>query len=362
MRPVGIVGADPRKTPATLRRETATASRLPFQAWQWLVVLSSAGMFFGAVIDAWSHVWIPTLDPVLNVWHAPVYASFVVLAAGLTLPSVGRIARGRGIATAIPRALRLPLAGGVLFLLCGLMDIGWHAVFGIEIGVEALLSPTHLGLAVGAGLMWSAPLRLAWRRRGPRSTWSAAAPALISAALLMGLTAFTTHFAHPLVDPWPAYAFSEADARSWYVPNLGYAGLVIQIAITMGFTLALIRRWPQLPIGALTLVYVVSSSSLALLHDEAAMTLVPLIAGLIADAMRGVLLAGRMSLLRIRLFAALVPATTTLTYLALLEIVSTVRWSIHLSAGLVVMAAGVGLLVSLLAFPPQARATDASDA
>lgn len=37
----------------------------------------------------------------------------------------------------------------------------WHSRFGIEAGIEALLSPTHLVLALGGMLMVSGPLRAA---------------------------------------------------------------------------------------------------------------------------------------------------------------------------------------------------------
>ena len=36
----------------------------------------------------------------------------------------------------------------------------WHEIFGVETGVEALLSPTHLMLALGGSLMVSGPFRV----------------------------------------------------------------------------------------------------------------------------------------------------------------------------------------------------------
>lgn len=47
------------------------------------------------------------------------------------------------------------MVGIALFGVAGVGDMAWHEVFGIEANVEALLSPTHLLVIVGAGLFVS---------------------------------------------------------------------------------------------------------------------------------------------------------------------------------------------------------------
>src|SRR5919201_252849 len=74
------------------------------------------------------------------------------------------------------------LVGAVVFFVSGIGDGIWHTVFGIERGLEAALSPTHVGLFLGALLMFTTPLRAAWssNRLGPAPSARAPLPALLS--------------------------------------------------------------------------------------------------------------------------------------------------------------------------------------
>src|SRR5262249_51465463 len=57
----------------------------------------------------------------------------------------------------MPAGYGLALAGGVLFFVGGGADLLWHTVFGIEFGIDALLSPPHLWLFVAGALLLSGP-------------------------------------------------------------------------------------------------------------------------------------------------------------------------------------------------------------
>lgn len=49
-----------------------------------------------------------------------------------------------------------------VFGLGGVLDLLWHTAFGVEQGIDALLSPSHLTLFVGGMLLLTAPVRGAW--------------------------------------------------------------------------------------------------------------------------------------------------------------------------------------------------------
>jgi hypothetical protein len=328
-------------------KAAVVSRRLPYRYWLWAIVIASYGMFAGAMLDAWSHVHIPELDAVFNPWHWPVYGSFVALVLLLGLPATGRFIRGRAMRTVVPRSYRLPVVGGVIFFASGQLDLIWHAALGIEVGVEAMLSPTHLGLAVGAALLWALPLRLAWGRRGPISRqhhWLA----ISAASLLIGLVLFSTHYANLLVDAWPLYPFSEQDLGSWYVPTVGFAALIIQTAVVMGGVLLLLRRWPELPTGALALVFVLSGGGLVFLHDMSSLVIVPVLTGLVAEILRRVFRPFAGKPMNTVSFAASAPAAQAVIYLVTLEVIGNIAWSSHLVAGMVAIAALTGALVSLL--------------
>ncbi len=62
----------------------------------------------------------------------------------------------------LPAGYRQAIVGIAIFAVGGISDGIWHTAFGVEVGIDALLSPTHLILFSGALiLIWSpyAPLR-----------------------------------------------------------------------------------------------------------------------------------------------------------------------------------------------------------
>ena len=113
----------------------------------------------------------------------------------------------------------------------GAADTAWHVLFGIEADAEALLSPTHLGLGVGACLIASGPIRAAWSRND-EATWPSFLPAILSAVAITGLVAFALHIANPFVDPWPRFSY-ELDDPTWYGPHIGVASAVVTTGIVV---------------------------------------------------------------------------------------------------------------------------------
>jgi Tol biopolymer transport system component len=96
------------------------------------------------------------------------------------------------------------------------LDLIWHILFGIEVSVQALLSPTHLMLGLGAVLIVTGALRSAWLRLPEHKNygWARLMPAVICIAIVVSLFAFFTQYAHPQVS-----TYSSSDAR-YTAPNL----------------------------------------------------------------------------------------------------------------------------------------------
>src|SRR3546814_1910353 len=68
-------------------------------------------------------------------------------------------------------------------------DLVWHETPGIEVGVEALLSPTHLLLLAGCLAALSAPVRAAWWSDPFAPSFRSFAPTVLALALLTSLAA-----------------------------------------------------------------------------------------------------------------------------------------------------------------------------
>ncbi|MGH2400372.1 MAG: hypothetical protein ACRDF6_11045, partial [bacterium] len=302
----------------------------------------------------------------------------------LSVVLVGTVLRNRtaGLSgwRAIPLGYEPAVIGVAVFALGGLGDMIWHLLFGIEIDLEALLSPTHMLLALGGGLIVSGPLRAAWSRMGERpSSLREFLPVLLSAAMVLSIITFMTQYVHPFGTTWasalrrPEVMFGAAagGGASTGVSVMAYlaffeqlttlAGIVVQTVILIGLVLILLRRW-VLPFGSITFIMVVNAVLLTMMRDVFLDTgPLPLIAVAAAGGLAADLLAARLKPFDggptgLRLFAALVPAILyTLYMLALVVAAGGIWWRVHLWMGAITLAGITGWLLSYLVVPPQAR-------
>ncbi len=306
----------------------------------------SVAMLAGATLDGWAHSHqLLALESVITPWHAVVYLAFLAVAIVLLGPPVAaRLGGGKAIA-AIPVGYGTSLVGVGFFLSMGALDTAWHVLFGIEADAEALLSPTHLGLGVGACLIASGPIRAAWSRND-EATWPSFLPAILSAVAITGLVAFALHIANPFVDPWPRFSY-ELDDPTWYGPHIGVASAVVTTGIVVVPMLLLDARWRRLPAGWLTLLFGASLAGLTFLHDEGRLVGAPILGGFLADLLF-IWLRPEVSGWRLQAFAFLAPSVLVAAAFAVLWATGPIAWSAHLIGGTIMLAGGVGWGLSLL--------------
>ncbi|HEX5502978.1 MAG TPA: LpqB family beta-propeller domain-containing protein [Thermomicrobiales bacterium] len=183
----------------------------------WIAVALSTWLVGGVYLDGWAHNHLPELETFFTPWHGVLYSGFLAVFAFLAYTLLTNRRRGHPWRLALPPGYDLSLAGALIFWAAGAGDLVWHQLFGIEVSVEALLSPTHLALALGAVLMVSGPLRAAWRRPGalPRDP-AGALPALLALTYTLAILAFMTQFAHPLVNTLAAPESDPAPGTELY--------------------------------------------------------------------------------------------------------------------------------------------------
>ena len=157
-------------------REQAPAST----GLDWAVATLSAMFVGGLYLDGWAHAHGRVDQSFFTPWHAVFYAGYAATASVLAVAVVRRHARGYAWRWAAPPGYGLSLLGVLVFAIAGASDMVWHILFGIEAGIQALLSPTHLALALGMGFIVSGPLRAAWRRPEPASGWAVQAPMVLA--------------------------------------------------------------------------------------------------------------------------------------------------------------------------------------
>lgn len=163
-------------------------------------------MIIGLFLDGWAHD-DNRAESFFTPWHAVLYSGFAA-AAAVAARVVLRRRPGRSWRAAVPEGHALSLVALTVFAVAAAGDLGWHELFGIEVGVEALLSPTHLVL-LGSGLvLLSAPVRDRDRDQRPTATLRGDLPVVLDLALLASVAGFFLVFVSATVNDAGEVAFS----------------------------------------------------------------------------------------------------------------------------------------------------------
>jgi len=322
-------------------------------AFDWVIVVLGLWLIGGVHLDAWAHHQFK-LETFFTPWHGVLYSGFLALAGVLVGVFVRNIRQGVAWREAMPSGYGLSLVGAAIFMVGGVGDMLWHTLFGIEVGIEALLSPTHLLLAFGGALMVTGPLRAAWRRPADASrSWIGFTPALLSLALLLAELSFFTAYAHPLSETIEVIGHRpSAGVDVFNLQGLGIGAILIQTAIMMGVILLAVRRW-RLPIGGLTLIITVAYGLTVSIHENFYLIPFEILAGLAIEVLYWWLKPSIERPISFRWFAFGVPVVFYALYFLTLALTGGVWWTVHLWAGAILLSGVAGWLLSYAFLPPQ---------
>ena len=303
-----------------------------------LTVAFGLWMTVGLFLDGYFHQNLDgDTESFLTPWHGVFYAGF--LASALWLATMSRRRAGAG---ADWRLAHLPPGydgarlGIVLFALGGIGDAAWHTAFGVERGVDALLSPTHLVLFVGLVLILTAPLRAA--RVAPESAptpWLGVG-SLVSATALVG---FFLNFA------WGLGVSALARVPYDPVSEAGETEVIAGVASTLVTTIVLFTAARILlqridpPVGAFTVLFgVVALLVSAAFDEDAEGVAAAIVAGIALDA----ILRRRATVSTAGGIAARFGAVSVclwLVYLGLLAALDGIEWQAEIWLGAIVLNA-----------------------
>ncbi|WP_323674766.1 hypothetical protein [Halorubellus sp. PRR65] len=285
----------------------------------------------------------------LTAEHVFFYSAFLVVAVTLFAGTILRRRRGMDWVTAVPPGYRWGIVGVLVFGFGGVGDFVWHSAFGFEESFEALVSPSHLTLAVGSVLFLASPLRAAARRGDDADTALAAVPVVVSMTLVLAILSMFGGFVNPLVRPYPHYEYHSM--RS--VVTM----LVAWPLVYVGATVATLRRFELVP-GAFTVAFGLSAFAVAQAEGFVWLVVPAVVAGVLADVFA--VHARRVGVVRalrsrsFTAFAAGLPAAFTTTYFTVVDLTVGIdhshvyegmfNWSIHVVVGAVVLAALAGVL------------------
>jgi hypothetical protein len=327
-----------------------------------ILVLASGWVITGMVLDAWAHTH-QRLESFFTPWHGVLYSGFAVLMAWMAWIAL-RAHQLHRTGGALPVGYGLGMVGVGLFLLSAIGDGIWHTLFGVEVGIEAQFSPTHIGLFLGSMLVFTTPLRAAWlsSEPGPAPTMRAFLPALFSLAwtttLVQFLFLYVSAFREdaPSLDPArPGAALAAIPAYLEITRVRGLVSVQATNLLLLGPLFLLIRRWRP-PFGSATLLFGMVAVLVAVVDEFARgeVVVVALAGGLTADwlIVRSARWPNRTW--AHRAIATGTPLALWASYFLAFQARWGIAWPAELWAGSIFFAALGGFALSLLMVPPPA--------
>jgi hypothetical protein len=238
-----------------------------------VTVLLATWLIAGIGLDGWAHSNLleGQQESFFTPWHGVFYSGFAATTLWVLWLVGKRRAHHAAWTQAVPRGYGLGLVGVAVFAVGGVGDLLWHQAFGIETGIAALLSPTHLLLFLGVALLLLAPFRAAWSSpQPPPAGLLGVVPAFLSITLLTALVAFFFQYGSlfaidlafsssefvrvPQGQPPQLAGVFEAWAND--LQKNGIMAALLTSVILVAPVLLLLRRW-RLPFGAATILFVV---------------------------------------------------------------------------------------------------------
>jgi hypothetical protein len=333
-----------------------------------VTALLGAWLIAGLFLDGWAHNTQPGLETFFTPWHALFYSGFAAVAAWMGWSVWRRRPAAGSWRDAVPDGYGLGLAGTAIFLLSGIGDMSWHLAFGIERDIAALLSPTHLGLFLGAFLIVTTALRSAWADPAlqGRVALSRLLPAVLSVTLAGCLTAFMFQYLHPVNENVVSIGRAHGLAQDFtefqypFVHRLavqgGITGFVLSTALLFGPLLFLLRRWRP-PAGS---AFIILGLQCLLLQavtgfEDAGLAVLGLIGAGVVEALLAVLRPAEPPRRRLRVFCAAAPVGFWGVYLGGIALHDRgLGWKPELWGGALVWSSLTLLALAMVLFPPPA--------
>ena len=343
----------------SVRLGSAVAAKAGYPAdsvrFDWIMALLGTSLAAGAYLDGWAHNNGKVDESFFTPWHAVLYSAMLAVGVVLLIALGRNMARGYAWHRALPVGYGLSLVGVGIFFMGGVGDMLWHEILGIEEDFEALYSPSHLLLGVGAMLILSGTFRATWQRvnTDAMSSLRDQLPTLLSLTATLSILTFFTQDLHWTLAYPGAGMRPSLGSEFYFVQISGFGGILLQTALMMGIVLIAVRRW-QLAPGALTVIIGLNAIGMGFQDDIYRLDLVlaAILAGILADILIYRLKPGMQRVGELRVFALTVPVTFYLLHFLTLTLTEGLWWSVHLWTGAVFLAGIVGFLLSFLLAPP----------
>lgn len=290
----------------------------------------------GALCDTYAHIH-QAVDSFFTPWHAVYYTGFLALVSftGVVLFGnrylLARKKQNNKFSLQLPIGYEFVLLAFSMFALFGVGDAIWHSFFGFETNLDALMSPTHLGLFISSLVLFYAPIKALKSRNfvDKKLTWQQALPAILS--LMAMLTFFKLYTGY-------GDLYENAQYLTTTVNGNDLLSVPFQVSITTVVLILLARDW-KLPFGSYAILFAIPTC-LALATRDYGVPLATNISLSITLLLIGIVL----DVVITSNIAITIIAASSLQYGVFFAICfitmgsHNIAWTIHIWAGLVVAA------------------------
>ncbi len=295
--------------PSTTRQisERSTISTLAFD---WVYIIFVSLVTAGIYLDGWSHSTFGPDQSVFSEYHLLFYTSLIAISFWLFGAAILNYRQGFSGFAALPAGYRLSALGIIIFGFTGVIDLIGHALFGFEVDIEALFSPSHMGLFLGWTLISIGPARAALYRQSYLTKdqvnpipLSQMLPALFAWASLLNALAFVSMDFFATSQQW--MLVDERPGVDYYGHLLGVMGIIIQTAIIVGCLTWLTLRF-RLPTGSFSLFFLFYAFYDSINGLGPAMVPIFLVTGILCDILYTLLKPNAVRQLQFHLFNVLI--------------------------------------------------------
>lgn len=243
-----------------------------------VTVFAGIWLIAGLFLDGYAHQHLVTGgETFFTPWHLVFYSGFAACSGWI----VRLLATRPGsLRERIPVGYGSAVVGLLFFAVGGLGDMVWHSILGVEVGIDALLSPTHLVLMTALLSIVTAPYRAA---TGYDDSSIARAIPIVSLGVGTALVAFFLNF---------VWGLGDGGFRTRYAPTTGageaaviggIASALVTTVVLVGAVLFVLRLG-RLRLGVFTILF---GSVTLLVHiafeEEAIGVLAALAGGFVLD-------------------------------------------------------------------------------
>jgi hypothetical protein len=179
--------------------------------------LSIIIIIVGSILDLLSHFrgWTSNEEGVFTPAHYVLYAGIMMACGTLGLPVASSRWLRKPLSSILPKGYEWVYWAVVFFPIGVVGDVVWHSIFGVEVGLEALASPTHILLQVAIYITLISPVlaMVANNPKGTRLSWIKEPLGLFATIAVVVFTFMLFWFAQ-----------SGPMSHQWQIPDLVMGG------------------------------------------------------------------------------------------------------------------------------------------